>query len=209
MWSELLKAQDNSGDRCCEGSAIRLQGLVAKERVEVEKRQGRDQEAIVLHKIARRHLEDALAIFEDIGDRYMQAITHGAIGSHFRDLGMLDLAEAEMRAALEIARRLDSAEEIHSIQYQKLSRLLSGNPSRLDEADAYNREAMCLLERLKRPQGVAHCKLNFARIAEQKGELERALAYAKDAEKLFLAVGAKQDVAYELSRLTTLKNDSC
>ena len=78
MWSELLKAQDNSGDRCCEGSAIRLQGLVAKERAEVEKRQGRDQEAIVLHKTARQHLEDALPIFEDIGDCYMQANTHGA-----------------------------------------------------------------------------------------------------------------------------------
>lgn len=196
-----------SGDRCCEGSAIRLQGLVAKERAEVAKRQGCDQEAMALHEVARRHLKDALTIFEDIGDRYLQAITHGAIGSHFRDLDMLDEAETEMRMALEIARRLESAEEIHSIQCQKLSRLLSGNPNRLDEAEAYNREAMCLLERLKRPQGVAHCKLNFARIAEQKGELELALAYARDAEKLFLAVGAKQDVAYELSRLTALKND--
>lgn len=188
---------------------MKLFRAVAKERAEVAKRQGCDQEAVALHEVARQHLEDALAIFEEIDDRYMQAITHGAIGSHCRDLDMLHEAETEMRMALEIARRLKSAEEIHSIQCQKLSRLLSGNPDRLDEAEAYNREAMCLLERLKRPQGVAHCKLNFARIAEQKGELEVALAYAKDAEKLFLAVGAKQDVAYELSRLTALKNDIC
>lgn len=195
-----LEAAQKIDDKTLQASSLRLLGLIAKERAE---RMSKDngEERSRLQGQAHRQLLQALSIARVAGDRHLEAITLGALGSLFRDLGELAQAEVYLQDALRLARNCPHGEEIHTVMLQKISRLLSRQEQRLEEAESYNREAMTILQRLKRPVGVAHCKLNLALMEEQRGLYASALAYAEEAAEIFSRVGSKEDVRQVIIRL--------
>ena len=73
-----------------------------------------------------------------------------------------------------IASRLKNSEELQSIMCQKLAKLMTGL-KRLPEAEEFNLRAENILVLLRRQVGVAYCKLNLARIAEQRRGTSRKL----------------------------------
>lgn len=194
-----LDAAKRCRDRSLEGSAIRLLGLIAKERA--DRLEPETSERNQLHFEAAVKLEEARNIFEEEHNLALIAITDGALGSLLRDMGQLAEAEVAMLRAKVVAKNLVNGEEIQTILCQKLSRLLAQQDDRLNEAETYNKEAMSILARLRRPVGVAHCKLNQALIEEKRNAMLAAVAYAEEAERIFIRAGAKQDVELVLNRL--------
>jgi hypothetical protein len=71
---------------------------------------------------------------------------------------------------------------------------------RLPEAEEFNIQAEKILLQLRRQVGVAYCKLNLARIAEQCKDFKKALAYAKEAT-LFVQYGDRGEIAADLQRI--------
>jgi len=48
---------------------------------------------------------------------------------------------------------------------------------------------------------VAYCKLNKARMAEQRNDIKQSLDYAKEAETLFVQFGDRREIAADLHRI--------
>lgn len=174
------------GHKNLEGVAIRTLGLIEKERGHFEP--------------AKELLEKSEKIFQATGYVHFYAITLGSIASLNRDLKNYIIAEDLLIEALKIAKSIRNTEEICSIFLQKLCKLMI-HQNKLEDAEAYNREALIILSRLKRQAGEAHCKHNIALIAEKRGDLEQALAYINEAAKLFFVFGAKEDILDDLERI--------
>ena len=174
------------GDPVLQAIAQRLRAQVAKERGEMQQ--------------AEPLLEDALTRFKALSDPYQLAITHGTWGSLQRDMGRLAASESGMREALRLTTGLPNAEELRSVMCQKLTGLLIGQ-DRLEEAEELNGQAEELLTHLRRQMGVAYCRRNEALIAEKRGDIPKALEYARQAESLFALSKAGQEIAGVLKRL--------
>jgi tetratricopeptide (TPR) repeat protein len=184
--SEGLAAARAANDPILIGMGLRLTAQVAKERNNLEE--------------SKELLLEALNIFNNSDDDYQLAITNGTWGSLHRDLRKYKEAEASMREALRIASGLKNAEELQSVQCQKLTKILI-ELKRLPEAEEFNLKAENILVQLRRQVGVAYCKLNLARIAEQREDLSKALVYAKEAETLFVQFGDRREIAADLQRI--------
>ena len=172
-----------------EAIGLRLMGQIAKERKD--------------YPTAEKLVAEALAMFEKAKDPYQIAITRGTWGSLKRDLREYKEAEKNMREALRIARMLKNAEELVSINCQKLTKLMI-ELGRLPEAEEFNSQAEAILTHLRRQVGVAYCKLNKARLAERRGAYAESLAFAIEAEDLFVRFGDKQEIADDLKRIQLL-----
>ncbi len=166
--------------------AIRNLGLVEKERGNLSE--------------AESMLFDAKEIFKGLKNHHFLSVCYGSIGSLKRDQKQYDEAENYFIKAINIAENLENSEEIVSIFYQKMSRLLV-TMNRIDEAEIFTRKALNIHRHLKRQVGLAHCKLFLARIAEKRGEIENARLYAKESAELFTIYGAKEDITEDLNRL--------
>jgi tetratricopeptide (TPR) repeat protein len=169
----------------------RLLGLIAKER-------GNLGQALSL-------LEQAHADFVRLNDRRWLAINFGALGSLERDSGDYQKAEAHYRSALEILQTLDGVEHLIETICEKMSGLMI-RMNRLVDAESFNHNALQILQKLKRQCGVAHCKLNLARIAERRGDIPEAANLVKEAADLFKAFGAPQEARLDLDRIFTKLN---
>lgn len=167
-------------------SAQRTLGQIAKEKGNLDK--------------AKELIMRARDEFEKIDARYFLAITYGTLGSLMRDYKQYDKAEQYLLKAIDIASGLPNTEEILSIFYQKMSKLMMVC-NRLDEADAWNRKALKILNILRRQVGRAHCLLNLALISEKKANFHQALAYVNEAAELFAYFGAKKDIDLDLKRI--------
>gem|GEM_PF-1312817 len=169
-----------------EAIAIRTIGLVYKERGDLVE--------------AERHLKRAEESFVQTGNTHFLAITYGSLGSLYRDLEKYDEAQRNLEMALEISKKALNTWEIQTVFLQKLARLMVC-VNRLEEAEAYNLEALSILSKLNRPLGEAHCKYNQALIAEKMGDLAKSLAYIEEAARLFLVFGSKEDITDALERI--------
>ena len=95
---------------------------------------------------------------------------------------------------------LNNAEELQSVFCQKLTKIMI-ELKRLPEAEEFNTQAEIILVQLRRQVGVAYCKLNQARIAEQRNDFKQALFFAKEAETLFVQYGDRREIATDLQRI--------
>jgi hypothetical protein len=109
-------------------------------------------------------------------------------------------AESSMREALRIASGLKNAEELKSVMYQKLTKLMI-ELNRLPEAEDFNTQAETILGQLRRQVGLAYCKLNRALMAERRNDFSKALDCAKEAETLFVQYGDRREIATTLQRI--------
>ncbi len=196
MWYRFPEAEEafnqglalarQSGYNELEGLALRNLGLVNKEKGCLDEAEG------LLNKAVEK--------FKQCDNKYYLAIAWGSLGSLARERGMLNDGEEYMKQALDLAGALPNSVELKTVFLQKMARLMVAM-DRLEDAEAYNREAMSELTILKRQLGRAHCKYNLALIAEKRGNLDEALAYAEEAAELFLHYGAKEDIAEDLARI--------
>lgn len=174
------------------GSATRTMGLIEKERKNFPR--------------SRELLDQSLTMFNQCDDRYYQAITLGSLSSLNRDMGKIEMAEDFLVQEQVILDELPNAEELKGIFYQRMPAILIKQGNILD-AEAANDLAREINRTLKRPIAVAYCKKNDAIISEAKGELSLALAFAREAETIFLQYGKKEDISQDIARiLDKIKN---
>ena len=121
--SEGVAAARADSDLGLEGVAMRLTAQVAKERKEFPE--------------AKTLLLKALSLIKESSDNYQLTITYGTWGSLNRDLSNYPEDESSMREALRIASGLKNAEELKSVMYQKLTKLMI-ELNRLPEAEDFN-----------------------------------------------------------------------
>ena len=186
---EGLSMARDIGNEYLEGMALRLLGLVAKEKGMLDR--------------AEDLLKKAESILSRKDDPYILAITYGALGSLYRETKHYDLSEKYLNQALETSHDLINGEEITSVFLSKLTKLYiyKEDEESLARAEALNQQALSISRQLNRQIGVAYCKLNFGLIAKKRNDNEKALSYAKEAEGLFVRYGSKEDIARELNYL--------
>ena len=183
---EGLLYAEQAGDVALQGLAKRTIGLIKKENGDLLG--------------AESDLHAVKDIFKIIGERYYLAITMGSLASLKRDQKDYDTSERYLSEAIEISKSLKNSEEITAVFLQKMTKLLV-KTGKLDEAENFNRESYAIDCRLKRAVGIAHCKLNLFLIAEERGDLTQALAYANEAAGLFSQYGSKEDISEHLNRI--------
>jgi tetratricopeptide (TPR) repeat protein len=179
------------GNKYLEGMALRLLGLVSKERGMLDR--------------AEDFLKKAESVLSQKDDPYILAITYGALGSLYRETNNYDLSEKYLNQALETSSNLTNGQEITSVFLSKLTKLYiyKADQKSLARAEELNKKALSISKQLDRQIGIAYCKLNYGLIAKKRNDNENALSYADEAEGLFVRYGSKEDIARELKYLTS------
>jgi len=177
------------GNNYLEGMALRLLGLVAKERGMLDR--------------AEDFLKKAESVLSQKNDPYLLAITYGALGSLYRETKNYDLSEKYLNQALKTSSNLTNGQEITSVFLSKLTKLYiyKADQKSLVRAEELNKKALSISRQLNRQIGTAYCKLNYGLIAKKRNDNEKALSYADEAEGLFVRYGSKEDIARELKYL--------
>ncbi|MBO0822179.1 MAG: tetratricopeptide repeat protein, partial [Nocardiopsaceae bacterium] len=132
----------------------------------VVEQRGRLAEAADMHR-------QALAIYEEAGDRdgVAQSLRH--LGSVAHDQGRWEEAERCFREALEIFR--EAARDLHSIQltYDQLGKLAEGR-GRLAESEEWWAESLALAEQRHDWDGTARALHSLGRLSRGRGQLDEA-----------------------------------
>ncbi len=120
--------------------------------------------------------EAALAIYERIGDRTNAAHVKHELGNIAAASGDFERAEAWYRTALEIASSLDDEYEIMENFIQKGDlQIRKGNDRLAQHAYEY---ALTLAAKVGDEPALAYVLVQLARLAKERGEYERAVAYS-------------------------------
>ena len=136
---------------------VQLHGHILLNRSEVHLARGRFEDA-------RRDLENALRIFEDLGARDRKAAAYRLLGMLYRETGYPELAEARLKSAMELAGEagagVDEAEATRELGllYQGLGR---------------NQDALSLLHRSHRLFRRLDARVDLIDVAGKVASLER------------------------------------
>lgn len=156
-WEEADQCYRESLDVAQLTGDVQLHGHILLNRSEVHLARGRFEDA-------RRDLEQALRIFEDLGARDRKASAYRFLGMLYRETGYPELAEARLRGAVELAAEagagVDEAEATRELAllYQGLGR---------------NQDALTLLHRSHRLFRRLDARVDLIDVAGKVASLER------------------------------------
>jgi tetratricopeptide (TPR) repeat protein len=127
-------------------------------------------------------LEEALAAFEQVGDRRNACITRANLGYSYGELGDFGGAEAALRSALDAAERM-GLHEVAAAAQASLGQVLAYR-GKLAEARTVEEAALASSQRLGDPRAEVVSRSYMAKIALLAGDLVAAESEARAAETL-------------------------
>ncbi len=162
------EAWEKGGRRRDCATAVRLRGLLAQQRGDLDE--------------AERLYTEALETCRDLGERADEAIVLNDLGALMRKRKKYDRAEGYYRAALEIAEKSDLRESQAYITGNL--GLLALARERWDEARAYFERALPLAQEVGRKTTIAFAKWGLARVLEEEGRYAEALPLAEESLRI-------------------------
>ncbi|MFW9260918.1 tetratricopeptide repeat protein [Nostoc sp. CALU 546] len=165
-WADqMAEAIEQGGSRRDKVFAIRLQGLIAEQHEDwVE---------------AEQLYQEALAIYRELGDEEMKAITLSDLGGVAQEQGQYDRAESYYKQALTIEEKRGDKEG-QAIYYGNLG-LLALDRDRPSEARPWYERGLVLAQKVGRQNLVASAQSGLAQVLEQEGRYAEALPLAQSA----------------------------
>lgn len=170
LWADrCAEAWARGGSKYEQATATRIRGLVARQRKDYVE--------------AERLLQDALAIWRDLGLDANVAITLNSLGAFEHERKEYDAAEQYLREALELARKIDNKEDQAAV---------AGNLGELTldseqwvEARKWFEQAIPLSKEVGRQDMLADNQYRLARVHEAEGRVDLALPLAQEALKIY------------------------
>ncbi|HEV7649562.1 MAG TPA: tetratricopeptide repeat protein [Actinophytocola sp.] len=148
---------------------------------------------------ARALAEEALPLWETIGDLQAQAGTLTAIASAALDGGDRPAAARHFAAALDRFRQIgDERGQAHALDNLGLISELLGE---LDAAEHQHAEAVRLLRKVEHTQGLAHALDNLGGVHQHLDRLAEALTEHTEARELAVSIGDRGVEAYALNNI--------
>lgn len=128
-------------------------------------------------------LEQALALFETLGDRGGEARTLVNLGNAYREQGSFDEAIARFERALRrfstLGDRLGEAWTLEGLG------VVHRQQGRLDDGTACFERALMLFQQVGDRRGEAYCKVNLGTVHRDKGQAQTALLWLDQAQPIF------------------------
>jgi CHAT domain-containing protein/Tfp pilus assembly protein PilF len=148
-----------------------------------------------LFRRATRYFLEAIALRDELGERYRSAQSQYYLAEIYQELGDYPLAEGYCIQALAVFREQERGSWIARTE------LFLGNilhkSERLAEAIEAYQSALAINDSLGRTRAVALCYHSLANIYDQLNELDQAILASREAERIYLAL----DDSYSLGRL--------
>jgi DNA-binding SARP family transcriptional activator/tetratricopeptide (TPR) repeat protein len=148
---------------------------------------------------ARALAEEALPLWETLGDVRGEADTLVAIASYARNLGDLPAAAARFSTAL--ARYAHIKDERGQANTLDLLGLVSEQRGDPETAERQHLDAQVLLRKLGHTQGLAHSLDNLGCVRQRLRRLDEALADHLEARELAVELGDRACEAYALNNI--------
>jgi len=147
-------------------------------------------------------LEEAIALWEKLGDENGLANGLHHLGQHYGMQFDYETAAAQFRRALEIFRRLNKQSAIARVLGSLgLAQLRQGA---YDEAEASYRESLEIRQQLGEEHGISHSLHGLAQTARLKGDLDQAEQLLRDSLRLRYQWGHRRHLANTLDSLGEL-----
>jgi DNA-binding SARP family transcriptional activator/tetratricopeptide (TPR) repeat protein len=148
---------------------------------------------------ARALAEEALPLWESLGEVRGEADTLVAIAMSARNLGDLPAAAARFATALERYAQIDDERgQANTLDSLGLVSELRGE---LATAERQHLAALALLRKVGHTQGLAHSLDNLGCVRQRLGRLDEALANHAEARELAVELGDRACEAYALNNL--------
>lgn len=151
---------------------------------------------------ARRHLEESLRLYRELGDHRQMAAAQSGLGIAEKIQGRLDRAIVHFEDALENAEEagdlLDVATTLNNLG--NIHRALGHDREAID----CFRRSIDVRRRVGDRQGLAICFNNVARVHSFRGEIQQARVATENALSIFREVGDKKGVVIARSNLGEL-----
>ena len=148
---------------------------------------------------AERHLQEALALCEGLGDRRGEASALQALGSVARERGFYGQAEAYHERSLALWRRLDDEyEAARSLNYLGFAAWLQGEHGRAEELCS---RTLATFRRLGDAEGVAWALISQGSAALYCGDPARAATLLQESLATSRRAGYREGVAWSLNQL--------
>ncbi len=164
-WADADRYFSESASLAIELGDVRLQGLCLLNHAEVHL-------ARQSYEAARHNAEQALAIFDQLGDRIDKPDAYRVLGMVYRETGRANLAESRFKGAIELARASDAL-----LSEAESSRELA----RLYQDMGRNQEALTLLNAAHRLFGRLTARLDLVDVGAKAANLEQTyLAVVRD-----------------------------
>lgn len=157
-FSASLEIAESTGD-------VNIRGHVLLNRTEVDLARGRYEDA-------RRHAEQALQIFDEMGARDKKALAYKFLGMLYRETGRPMLAEARLRTAVDLAAEVDA-----TLSQAEASRELA----LLYQGQGRNQDALRMLNSSHRLFGRLNARRDLVDVGTKMAHLESVyLAIVRD-----------------------------
>ena len=166
--AQMAEAMERGGSRRDKAIAIRLQGVIARQRQDWAE--------------AERLYQKALAIYRELGDEECEAIALNDLGGVARSQGQYDRAESYYKQALAINEKLENKERQAS--YCGNLGNLALNRDRPSEARPWYERELALAQEVGQQNLVAGAQEGLAQVLEKEGRYAKALPLAQSALKI-------------------------
>ncbi|CAH3136627.1 unnamed protein product [Pocillopora meandrina] len=151
---------------------------------------------------AKEHVERALSIATEIGDRSEEASCYGNLGTVFQSLGQYDKAQEYLQKALVIRTEIGDREGESTVfgNLGNLFRLLK----QYDEAEEYLQRALVIKTEIGDKRGEASCYGNLGIVFRSLGQYDKAQEYLQKALVIRTEIGDRQGEATDYRNLGTV-----
>ncbi|PRY01610.1 AfsR/SARP family transcriptional regulator [Allonocardiopsis opalescens] len=139
---------------------------------------------------ARRHLESALEMFDDLGDPAGEAFTRSHLGVVQRELGDLDAAVKSHLAALEACER--SAQRVAEADVLNELGATYARAGRFTEAQESHERALLLARGRQERYAEGYAVLGLGRLLSMSGEIAKAEPLLREALETFAELGVPE-----------------
>ncbi len=182
-----LRAARQAGDRAAEAYALNALAIV--------ERRGRTRQAV-------GYLQQALALFSEVGDRFGAACVLTHLGSCEWRLGRYPQAAAHRRQALALFR--ETGDRPGEARALKGLGLVEGRLGRYRQAAGHFQESLVLYRELGDRSNEAHALRNLGLVGGRQGRYPQATGHLQRALTLFREIGDRSGAASALADLGTV-----
>jgi tetratricopeptide (TPR) repeat protein len=154
------------------------------------------------YETGRRHYQESLTIFEELGDRVGIATTHGQLGSLALRRGEFDIAEQRYRAALAILEEIGDKGNI-AVAYHYLG-VIAQERGDYATSEQWYQDALAINEEIGDRANIGMTYGQLGSLALRRGDYGTAEQRSRAALAIFEDIGDRLNIATTYHQLGTL-----